>query len=132
MPFATFTIISYKAKMDAKLAGGFSIGKVLNIWASTNLHGNGISGTIYFQGDLAQGALGSFKKSTPFDNKFTVYLSETYFEGVYAIVSTEKPVYMLYYSDQTFEQANDGATVEIKGLRIQTDDEEVGEGVDAS
>jgi hypothetical protein len=39
---------------------------------------------------------------------------------------------MIYNSDQTFEQANDGATVEIKGLRIQTDDEDVGEGVDAS
>jgi hypothetical protein len=85
----------------------------------------------FFQGDLRQGALGTFEKSTPFDNKFTVYLPERYFEGVYAIVSTEKPVYMLYNADQTFEQANDGATVEIKGLRIQTDDETIGEGVDA-
>jgi hypothetical protein len=134
MPIGTFTIMSYKAKMDAKLVGVLSIGKVMEIWASTKLHGWNITGTIYFQGDLAQGALGSFKKSPPFpfNNKFTVYLPETYFEGVYAIVSTEKPVYMLYYSDQTFEQAQNDATVEIKGLRIQTDDEEVGEGVDAS
>jgi hypothetical protein len=133
MAFGTFTITSYKAKLDARLVSLGSIGKVIDIWAQTNLHGNGIKGTIFFQGDdLAQGALGSFKKLTPFDNKFTVYLPETYFEGVYAIVSTEKPVYMLYNSDQTFEQASDGATVEIKGLRIQTDDEDVGEGVDAS
>ena len=39
---------------------------------------------------------------------------------------------MMYFSDQTFEQANEGATVDIKGVRIQTDDEEIGEGVDAS
>jgi len=132
MPFGTFTIISYKAKLDAKLVPLGSIGKVIDTWAATHLHGNGVKGTIFFQGDLAQGAPGSFKKSTPFDNKFTVYLPETYFEGVYAIVSTERPVYMIYNSDQTFEQANDGTTVEIKGLRIQTDDEDVGEGVDAS
>jgi hypothetical protein len=132
MPFGTFSIISYKAKIDAKLAGGVSIGKVLEIWAGTNQHGVGIAGTIFFQGSLAAEPLGSFKKLTPFDSKFTVYLPETYFEGTYAIVSTEKPVYMVYSSDQTFEQANDGATVEIKGLRIQTDNEEIGEGVDAS
>jgi hypothetical protein len=76
--------------------------------------GTGSREPFFFQGDLPQGALGSFTKSTPFENKFTVYLpEETYFEGVYAIVSTEKPVYMIYNSDQTFEQANDGATVEI-------------------
>lgn len=132
MPFGTFSIISYKAKIDAKLTGGVSIGKVLEIWAATNQHGVGISGTIFFKGDLAPGALGSFKKVTPFDSKFTVYLPETYFEGTYAIVSTEKPVYMVYFSDQTFEQANDGTTVEIKGVRIQTDDEKIGEGIDAS
>ena len=80
-----------KANIDAKLVVGISIGKLLEIRAST-LHGNGIKGTIYFQGDLAQGAVGSFKKPTPFDNKFTVYPAETYFEAVYAIVSTEKPV----------------------------------------
>ena len=78
MPFGTFSIISYKAKIDAKLAGGISIGKVLEIWAATNQHGVGISGTIFFKGHLAPGALGSFKKVTPFDSKFTVYLPKLF------------------------------------------------------
>jgi hypothetical protein len=50
MSFGTFTIISYKAKLDAKLVPWGSIGKVIDIWAPTNLHGNGIKGTIFFPG----------------------------------------------------------------------------------
>lgn len=142
MPLSSFTVQTYKVKLDQKLAGFggglIQIAKRLDVFAATKQHGFNIKGTLIFEGESLPTPLGSFEKQSSNEpdinpkSKFTVTLLEKDFSHVYAVFRTEKPVYILYNADKTFEEAQDLQTVEIKGARIQTDDEDVGEGLDAS
>jgi hypothetical protein len=137
MPASKFTVLSYK--IDVRVITGrrppsviapLVSPRTLDLWCGTELHGNGIQGKIRFQDDTPPE--GTFTKHTPFDNKFLMTLPLKEFSDIYAFLRSEKPVYLHYNGEQTFEQAADGSTVKILTASFATGEnwENIGEGID--
>jgi len=137
MPASKFTIFNYK--IDVRVMIGKSkpgpiqlvFPRTLDLWGGTQLHGNYIQGKIRFEDDVIPA--GTFTKNTPFDNKFLMTLPLKDFSDVYALLRSEKPIYLHYNGDETFEDAADGSTVKILTASFATGDwEGIGEGIDQS
>jgi hypothetical protein len=139
MPISKFTIFNYKLNIQVMKLLNINPGplqplptppRTLDLWCGTQLHGNGIQGQVRFEDGASPN--GNFTKKTPFDNKFVMTLPLKDFSDIYALLRSEKPVYLRYNGEKTFENAADGSTVKILTASFSTgeDGENVGEGID--
>jgi hypothetical protein len=113
----------YKVTIDERLLL-LPLPMRLDLVASVpQIHTGAITGALIFEGTSLSGALGLFQRLGPFDSTFTVTLPEKEFSDIYAVLRREKPVYLKYNAANIFENTPDGETVQIQGIRIQTDNQ---------
>ncbi len=129
-----FKVLGYQVNLR-KISGkipGFNFSRIISLQTNPKQHGHYAQGTVYFGADMAP-PIGKFKKTGPLaTNTFHVTLPMDYFDDFYAILRSEKPLFLNYTAPITYEDAAVGATGDITGIILQTENEPIGEGVDTS